>query len=207
MREFMPFARVVIALAAPLLVTWGCYLVSCVFEGKDVTLFWNIKTHELATSEIGLFAAILATAGWLTTALISRSNSIKQHTMNVLTQVRLSNEMNKHIDTLFSKFPLDTVISAQDLSDSKIQDDWRRSARYIANYYEFLAVALRYGDLDEKLLKDCIRSQFVGFCTKIDVLIDQAVKADPKATVNRFTNESDSKALIDLRRLRKKWNY
>jgi len=143
-----------------------------------------------------VFGGLTALAGWIVTAYIARRNSTKQHTMAVLTQIRISAEMNTRIKTLYDKFPLGTPMDAQYVATTPENDDVIRAARYILNYYEFLAVALRHGDLDHDLLKDCIRGQLCGMYVKLKALIDDAVQKDTMKPSRRY---------IDLRRLYFLW--
>jgi hypothetical protein len=137
---------------------------------------------------IVLFGAISAMTGWFISADIARRNSKKQHTMAVLTQVRISTEMNSRIKALYSVYPIGRSLSEPDTEKSeKEQTDALAAARYVLNYYEFLAVALRHGDLDHDLLKDCIRGQLCDFVDKARVVIDNHREQDPQKPSRRYS--------------------
>lgn len=155
---------------------------------------------SLRPQQAVVFAAIAATAGWIVTAFIARRNSIKQHTMNVLTQIRISAEMNARITTVNAKFPPGSHMSPEYAADTPRTDEVIRAATYVLNYYEFLAAALHHNDLDHNLLKDCVRGQLCSTYEKLRALIDFAVSKDPRGAANSTT-------YIFLRRLYPKWRH
>lgn len=118
-----------------------------------------VAPDDLKPQQAAVFAAAAAIGGWLLTAYIARRNSIKQHTMTVLTQVRISAEMNNRIALVFKQFPPGVNMPADYANATSRGDETIRAASYILNYYEFLAAALHHNDLDHDLLKDCIRGQ------------------------------------------------
>jgi hypothetical protein len=49
--------------------------------------------------------------------------------------------------------------------------------RYLLNYFEFIAVGIRYGDLDEKLLKNTLRGILCGVYEAAGPLVTQRRQA------------------------------
>lgn len=126
------------------------------------------NTNPLAI--IAYSAGLIALAGWMVQSWTSTRNSRKQHTINVLFQTRLSSEFTKHVDNIQARFPDVTPIKYSEVKYLADKSVWE-SVRFILNYYEFIAVGVRHGDLDEKLLRDCICTQMCTFHNRaIDVL-------------------------------------
>ncbi|UYN96092.1 MAG: DUF4760 domain-containing protein [Enhydrobacter sp.] len=140
-----------------------------------------------------IYAAMMATIGWLTSAFLSVRNQIeqnrilrdlsrKQHTLNVLLQMRESAEFNKHRYAYAKAFPRNSSIApdhlyhlkqeAENNGQNSFDDPHPYDAlRYLANYFEFLAVALRANDLDESLLKKSLRGVMVNFHSRANAFI------------------------------------
>lgn len=188
----------------PILFFWGIYIILCTATPSGTHLVWKIATRRLDAPDAAVFAAILAAAGWTTTALISRMNSVKQHTMQVLTQARLSPVLNEKVKILFDTYPPGTDIPTSDLNDAAARADWYRAATYMLNYYEFLSVAIRYHDLHEPLLRDCIRSQLCAYTHKLRHLIDFSRQNDPRV-IRQEIAADESRIYQDLLALSAAW--
>jgi hypothetical protein len=153
----------------------------------------NLKPQQAVT-----FAAIGAIVGWVVAAYIARRNSTKQHTMNLLTQTRISSEMNSRLKIATDTFPVGTPMTATDIQTKTLSHEGIRAALYLLNYYEFLAVALHHGDLDHDLLKDCVRGQLCEMYERFKALIDHVISIDPRGP-------QQSARFIHLRRLYGAW--
>lgn len=149
---------------------------------------------------VGYFAGMVALAGWMIQAKIATRNSRKQHTMNVLFQTRMSKEFQDHVDRITKKYPDGAPIPYEEIILPENADVFA-SVRFILNYYEFIAVGIEHGDLDEPLIRSCICSQFCTFCRRSDSVIrsvrgeDERGDADP--TKERF--------LRAARKLQRRW--
>lgn len=102
-----------------------------------------------------------AVCGWIISSLVTIRNSIKQHTINTLLQTRLSAtymEEARHVnDKFFSKGkPIAQVVEHLQGSSDDSKRDYR-AVTYFLNYFEFVAVGIRHGDLDEKVLRGTLR--------------------------------------------------
>lgn len=129
---------------------------------------------------IGLIMTVAITiAGWLYTSKIQLINSIKQHTLTVLLDSRLSEEYMKNAYYVNELFTLNSSnnhkISIQDVRSLRpsIEDEmkYRHAIFYILNYFEFIAIAVRNRDLDEFLLKSSWQSIVVSNCNFFSQLI------------------------------------
>lgn len=134
-------------------------------------------------------SAILATIGWLYQQHHMRELQKKQHTLNVLVQMRQSDMFNKHMNNLLNSYPpetnipptdLDTLIKESKQAQSYIGGTWPvlLSIKYIANYYEFLAAAVKQGDMDKNLLEDTIGGIMSKFYEKVKPIIDDKLELD-----------------------------
>nr|WP_256099127.1 DUF4760 domain-containing protein [Variovorax sp. SG517] len=130
-----------------LLIIFGSFLAwQYVLDEKSI--------YKLAAGQwLIAFAAILATLGWCVTAWVAIKNSVKQHTINTLLQSRLSktymdyaDAVNKHFGEHLSKAPASRPVDATQGID-------QASLRYILNYFEYIALGIRYGDLHEGMLQ------------------------------------------------------
>jgi hypothetical protein len=153
---------------------------------------------QLAPVHAVVFAAFSAMIGWIISVQTTRRNSRKQHTMAVLMQARLSTEFNNRVRSFYAKCPLNRNVTTTDLSDPEFQQVLP-DIRYLLNYYEFLAVALRHDDLDEELLRDCVRGQLCAFYEKAKVVIDDSRSSDPRGAAN-------STRYSELEALYRKWH-
>lgn len=150
---------------------------------------------QLTVYQAIVFSAVSAMGGWIISLHFSRRSSKKQHTLNVLTQARLSTEMNNRVRTFRETFG-DRPIESGEL-EKDVNKDARAAAQYILNYYEFLAVALEHRDLDYDLLKDCLRGQLCVFYRQTQLFIEGVRKADLQQPSKRYS------AIVELF---KKWD-
>jgi hypothetical protein len=109
-----------------------------------------------------LVAAFFATLGWLYAARRARSLSRKQHTINVLLQALFVKDYQEALkavgSTRTSGFP-----------DLNMPENAALKAQFllVLNFQEFVAAGLRNGDLDESMIRDCMRGTVVNlfeFC-------------------------------------------
>lgn len=103
----------------------------------------------------------LATMGWLLTNFINSRNSIRQHTVTTLTQMRMSTEFMKNANELQVLLESKTSIDFEYYCSLDEEEQTKQSIRYILNYLEFVAAGIRLGDLDEQLVKSAQRGMFI----------------------------------------------
>lgn len=138
------------------------------FIGVAVVFFlWQILYLESGKSwrlsEERLFAAFgvaSAICGWMFAGVINLRNSVRQHTISTLLQSRLSATYMKYADDLSTHY--------EDYDKRRNKNAALREAatdgvdilalRYILNYFEFIAIGVKRGDLDEDTLRDSLRS-------------------------------------------------
>ena len=171
------------------------------FVGSLCYFIWDdTKKAPLAT----LAGAVLATLGWITSAMLAVRNhqlaskaganaTRKQHTLNILLQMRQNPEFIRHRQNIYSKYPEGKKLTAADIDaiSKEFAEEYdynptmspriSESLRYITNYYEFLCAALHEGDLDETLLKKSLYQIMTKYEEKIRPFISYAQSKDQYA--------------------------
>ena len=134
---------------------------------------------------VGVMTAML---GWLTSALVTIKNSVKQHTINTLLQSRLSatymlyaDQVNKHFNE-FSKANGHDPSSWAGLDPVTGVDI--PYLRYIMNYFEFIAIGIRHGDLEEILLRSSLGSILRNNIIFANSYVDMCKARQPLAFCN-----------------------
>jgi Domain of unknown function (DUF4760) len=106
---------------------------------------------------------LLAATGWITSAIVTIRNSVKQHTINTLLQTRLSATYQDYAADARAGLKGHTPEFPAPLSTIKASDDCLAGVEYLLNYIEFMAVGIRHGDLHEAVLKDSMRGIVTRF--------------------------------------------
>lgn len=145
----------------------------------------NYAYTSLADSGAERFAVLsvsFATLGWLATSWVTRSISRRQHTVNVLLQHRFSAEMSTYMTSILARYPIGSQIDAGEagklvaaekstgaerVTDHTADTDAARKSvcdaiDRVLNYYEFLAIGIKKGDLDAAVMKDFYRGMLTG---------------------------------------------
>lgn len=128
------------------------------------------QPNSNATAIVGYSAALVALAGLMVHAWIAVRNSRKQHTMDVLLQTRLNPQFSKHAGKIQKTFPGQMEIASEILNQED-NKEVKESVAWILDYYEFVSTGIIHGDLDERLMRDCICTQFCIFCYRVGEVI------------------------------------
>lgn len=115
-----------------------------------------------------------AIVGALTSARIAIQNTVKQHTITTLLQMRMSEtymlraqEVSKRYLTAGGIFLVTPEEAKNSPPEAKISE-----LSYVLNYLKFIASAIRYGDLDESLMKESLRGMVCNnFETAHDLIL------------------------------------
>jgi hypothetical protein len=105
---------------------------------------------------ITVFGIVAAITGWIFTSWVSMRNVKRQHTMNVLLQSRLSQAYQQHM-----KKVVEIYLGSSGFNPVQI-NDWDQTEKkeaiegikYLLNYFEFIAIGIKSGDLDEGTLRN-----------------------------------------------------
>lgn len=161
-------------------VVWQCWFGPVALFGKSLSKMrlgnWLVFT-----------GIVFAVEGWLLSSWITLRNSIKQHTITTLLQSRLSAVYMESARTLNETF------FAPGMDDEPISVIFLRSpfnvkergaVDYVLNYFEFLAVGMRHGDLDKNVLAHTLRGILVRLYGKM-ILYIKFTRQDNGVTVGK----------------------
>jgi len=147
--------------------------------------YFNSSNPSVLPSIIWIIGIAFATVGWIVTVISLQRISCKQHTVDLLVNHNFSQIHRAHVNTILSKYPDDKCISRdeakklitcrEELISEK--DDKKKeklndtkgifvSLVTLLNYYEFIAMGLKHGDLDSRLIHDYFHSSLCSFCEK-----------------------------------------
>lgn len=156
-RFWLKVVIVVLTVALAVLIgIWGSRLYA--FSNPDT--YNNVDAKAWVTI-VGVY---LAAVGWLTSAIVTVRNSVKQHTITTLLQTRLSATYMER-----AKKALDFYSNGNYSPRSPAPSQAIKAAsekfeiEYVLNYLEFLAVGVRCADLHEDVLKKSMRGIVVRF--------------------------------------------
>jgi len=138
-----------------------------------------------------LLGAFFATVGWLYTGYQTTRNARKSHTMTILVQLRNSETFQKHRIAVLARFPSGRKVTADDLPALRSETVDPQTQRpptlesiiYIANYYEFISVGVKTGDLDREMIQQTLRAILVLWYDHFEALLDERRRTNPKAYI------------------------
>jgi hypothetical protein len=160
-------------------------IVFAAWERTGRLFWWDTQPVGLERSQwVVLLSAFAAVAGWIFSAMVTIRNSIKQHTINTLLQSRLSAtymESARAISLRYFGIGGNLyLLTAEEVSapqpECKLQE-----LGYLLNYLEFIAAAIRFGDLDEKLMRMTLRGMVCNTYEVARVLIESNRASMPSA--------------------------
>lgn len=152
-----------LAVAFVLTVYWNLSLREYSFVGFSLESIDSDNINQSSNVILILLGTLTAVLGWLFTNRGQDLNSRRSHSIQTLMSSRLSeayanhsNHATKVYTTLKEKHGETYNLS---LEDYNLIDPLERNAIiYQLNYFEFIAVGIRYGDLDENLIKNTLKS-------------------------------------------------
>lgn len=100
-----------------------------------------------------VISAVVAILGWLYAARRQRNLSRKQHTFNAVLWGSTNDRYIAAMDKIRPRMQAGQPIQVVALDDAE-----QTAVRFLLNHYEFIAAAIRIGDIDEQLFKWAERS-------------------------------------------------
>lgn len=172
------------------------FVILVIFASWEVThrLFWfDVEPVGLQSTQwIVLLGAVAAVTGWIVSAMVTIRNSIKQHTISTLLQSRLSSTYMDNAKPLNARYfgPNNCIhLLTEDELTSKAPEAKLPELSFLLNYLEFIAAAIKYGDLDEKLMRMTFRGMVCNMYEAASVYIASNQKpnvdADGKVTPSK----------------------
>lgn len=157
------------------IVLWNISLYKFSFLGFSIT-----KGTESTGQTILILLGILgAVYGWLFTTKSQYINSRKNHSIQTLMSSRLSTSYVEKFDLLnkiFIKYQYKTLTYDQ---FDKLNDDEKMAIMYALNYYEYVSVGIRFGDLDENLIKNTLKSNILNTYAFLENVISHKSENTP----------------------------
>jgi hypothetical protein len=142
---------------------------------KDVFKGMWIHQYQVGmgkTEWLPTLGVLLAATGWITSAIVTIRNSVKQHTINTLLQTRLSATYQEYAAKARAGLKGHTPEFPAPLDKIKNDEDCLAGVEYLLNYIEFMAVGISHGDLHEAVLKDSMRGIVIRFSAISQEYID-----------------------------------
>lgn len=136
---------------------WFLFFILLLYEKKKLGNDGNFDLDK--SNWLVVLGVAVAATGWITSSYITLRNSIKQHTINTLLQSRLSATYMENVKLANKRyFSMEGIFPVTKEEIQKKDPDSQLAALgYILNYLEFVAVGIKNGDLDEKLMKQTFR--------------------------------------------------
>ena len=150
-----------------LLLLYAAFAVALWLELTQQTLQLN------AAHWVGIAGILAAATGWVVTSMVNLHNARRQHTVNVLLQSRLSQAYQQRLRDVVKAFPVTPKVTPIKAGDWDVAENLEAidGVKYLLNYFEFVAVGIRTGDLDEKTLKMSLRGILITLCDMADIYI------------------------------------
>lgn len=139
---------------------------------------WKIAPSNRFTA----LAAWLAVVGTIGSAWVAVLNVVKQHTINTLLQSRLSETYMAYGERVVDGIEQHAADKGRKGPPHCYTD--RDALRYVLNYYEYIAVGIKYGDLSEDILRDTLRGNLVRTTEKFAIYIAERQRGDPNTYAN-----------------------
>jgi len=183
-----PFAPVIFIV---ILIVAFCIAAFC-FESSIVDLT-DKSTYPLVASAATFVAVAVAAIGWGFGAWFSYRNSQLQHTINVIFTRFAQTPFSENTKRFHGKFgyeiePRITLAEIKRLENSTEEDQAAaQSAKFLLNYYEFIAVGVLRGDLDLNVVESTLRGNMMFLFEKTAPMINEARKSRP-ATMEYFVD-------------------
>ena len=123
-----------------------------------------IKQDGKVWNAAPFLGSLLITIGWIVTSEVAIGNSRRQHTITLITQhaFDVTRAANRDIIKLtLPSYQSKLMASMADFADETLP--LLKAIDLELNFYEFLAVGVVRGDLDEQLIRRSLQSQFMNF--------------------------------------------
>ena len=144
------------------------------FDPKDWVVFYGV---------------LAAMSGWIIGAIVQIRNSIKQYTITVLINSRLSTAFQEKSTNVLKVYWLGAKVTPDEMKADRSALAPDKAAaleglRYFLNYYEFIAVGIRAGDFNEALMFASLRQIVVNLCNTAEAMIAHHREMQPRSYAN-----------------------
>lgn len=157
------------------IVLWNLSLYKFAFLGFAI-IKGNVSTGQTILILLGILGAVY---GWLFTTKSQYINTRKNHSIQTLMSSRLST-------CYVEKFDLLNTISLNQKNSPLTYEEYENldlpkklAVMYALNYYEYVAVGIRFGDLDANLIKNTLRSNILSTYKFLENVIKEKSQNNP----------------------------
>lgn len=187
-----------LVIAFVLTVYWNLSLRDYSFIGFPLDNPQNKEDNQSSNIILILLGTLAAVLGWLFTNRGQDLNSRRSHSIQTLMSSRLSEAYanhSNHATEVYTSHKQNNgesyILTVEDFN--KLIPAQKNAIIYQLNYFEFIAVGIRYGDLDENLIKNTLRTIINTNCVFFHNLIKE--KQSKSSTIYEH-----------LTALNKRWN-
>lgn len=156
----------IVSMTILLFLTWNSYFSNYLFLGLKIsqeTIFFNDKFITF----LGISSAII---GWLYTVRTQAVTNMRNHSIQTIMNARLSEQYNQKFDYIYELLVQQESLKYEKYIEFNSYD--KSVVHYILNYYESIAIGIKYSELDEDIVKRMMRSQVLKtYVTFEDVII------------------------------------
>ncbi len=148
-------------------------LISAVFGlAKLIPVFdpSDARTFGVASAAAGLLAVCAAAFGWVVAAWMTYRNARVQHTLTFVASRYSNDTFSKNAalfnDNLRGRRVDRALITELMASKDETEILTLQAVRYMVNYFEFIAVGVICGDLDEQIVRKTLRGNLIHYADR-----------------------------------------
>lgn len=139
---------------------------------------WRVES----SNRIPALAAWIALVSVIYSAKVAVTNLVRSHTISTLLDSRLSETYMKYGDKVSEGIEKFKENADENSSINNFVD--KKALRYLLNYYEFVAVGIRYGELSDEVMRAMLRGIVCRACEVFHEHIDEVRKGNARTYEN-----------------------
>lgn len=140
-------------LTSLLFILWNSFFFNLKFLGLKIsneTIFFNDKF-------VTFLGIALAVIGWVYTIRSQLITNMRNHSIQTIMNSRLSDCYNQKLDKIYKILVNSTTLTLEQYESLSFEQ--KSIVHYILNYYESVAIGIRYNEFDEEIVKSMTLSQ------------------------------------------------
>lgn len=165
---------------------------------------WKDKFQIDPSNRVAFFAAWVAFIATLLAAKVGVQNVVRQHTVNTLLQARLSEVFMKHGERMNKG--VERYLAAPHPKNRKDRYVFEDDFIYMLNFYEYVAAAIKHGDMSEPVMRDTVRGIVIGLAEDYKWFIKDVQVEHPFAFENLVALAERWEKQRDSQKIKKKKN-
>jgi hypothetical protein len=156
----------------------------------DFRDLWGNRNQEWQITI--LLGSSLIVMGWVFTNEMAIQNSRKQHTISLITQLVTSSQRVRDMKTIRKSLPNRAAVSPAVFNYTDEAHHLAQAIDRELNFFEFIAIGINSGDLEEKMARRMLRGMVTFFVGQVRDYID-------------FWRRRDSETWEDVCALYERW--